>query len=331
MASDRSVVKNINGKRLWKDSLKDICEVARISLHNLVSSNTPPLPVCYSREFEKAALLLGKDEVLEMVSNDAEKHADHLKNTILKAKNRIHDAKEILQEFDGDVRRDIEEISSQFDLLNKEFGNEEKFSNFLRSAEALKEGSTRLVTNLSNVIEQISRQEAILGCLAKQIYEDPLTGTYNRRAWDKDLKELAESLKEDPNATFSMAIVDLDKFKDINDTHGHLVGDAVLQQFARLLKDHFKNKGTVYRYGGDEFAVLAPGVTLDEMIDLLELFRAKLKKSVFVIPNAKVQIKLTSSIGVAQWEKGLSIKEIIQIADEKLYNAKEAGRDCVKW
>ncbi len=331
MNSEVTSVKSIVGKKSWKDSLKDICEVARISLHNLVSTNTPPLPACYAREFERAAILLGKEKVLEMVIEDVEKQARHFRSTILKAKNRIKDARTILQKFDKDARRDVQEIEAQFVFLAKELSKEIRFAQFLKSAEALKEGSTKFVDNLSNVIEQISKQEMILGSLAKQIYEDPLTETFNRRAWDKDLQDLAESLKLDSDRIFTLAIVDLDKFKEINDTYGHLVGDAVLKQFARLLKDHFENTGTVYRYGGDEFAVIAPGFTLQETVNLLELFRSKLKKSVFVTQGGEVKIRLTSSIGVAQWEEGFSIKDVIQAADKKLYSAKKAGRDCIKF
>lgn len=328
-----TVVKQFVKKPTWKEALKDICEVARISLHNLVSSKTPPLPMCYANEFERAAILLGKDEVLELIREDYEKQDSRIKQAILKAKKRVGEAKDILKQFEEDIKDEIAALDTYYRELEGQTKSDPQadIQAFMISAKLLKDGGNKLMSDLTTVIGQITRQEELLGSLTKQVYEDPLTGVMNRRAWDKDLQEIEASITSYEDGTFTLVIVDLDKFKEINDSYGHLVGDAVLKQFARLLKEQFESSGTVYRYGGDEFAILSPGFGMDEIIPKLNAFRTRLKNSVFIANGGKVKIKLTASIGASQWNIGKTITQIIQEADKMLYEAKESGRDCIKY
>ncbi len=327
-----TVVKQFVKKPTWKEALKDICEVARISLHNIVASKTPPLPRCYANEFERTAILLGKDEVLALLREDYEKQDSRIKQAILKAKKRVGEAHHILKQFEEAVKNGLIGLENNFQKIEylAKVTPHDDIQAFLISAKLLKDGSNRLMSDLTSVIIQISRQEELLGSLTKQVYEDPLTGVMNRRAWDKDLQEVEASISSYGEGTFTLVIVDLDKFKEINDTHGHLVGDAVLKQFARLLREQFDSSGTVYRYGGDEFAILSPGFGMDEIIPKLNAFRTRLKNSVFTANGGKLKIKLTASIGASQWNSGKTINQIIQEADKMLYEAKGSGRDCIK-
>jgi len=127
----------------------------------------------------------------------------------------------------------------------------------------------------------------------------------------------------------ALVIADLDDFKNVNDSYGHPVGDAVLKQFAALLADHFASSGSVYRYGGEEFGIILPGFSGQEAAERLEVFRKRLKRAVFVAMNGEVKIRISASYGVAQWTGQENMKDVVSRADQMLYKAKKAGKDCI--
>jgi diguanylate cyclase (GGDEF)-like protein len=156
---------------------------------------------------------------------------------------------------------------------------------------------------------------------------DPLTGVGTRRVMEKALKaECSRASRY--NRHFSLAILDLDKFKEINDTSGHAVGDNALQHVARIMRENIREADVVItRYGGDEFVLLIPETKMDEARILLERLRERVENiSVPDIP------KLSISCGLAQWNNCLppdTPENLLSRADEALYEAKERGRNCV--
>jgi len=109
--------KSYPAEESWKDTLKDICEVARNSLHNLVSTGTPPLPRCYHQEFVQAADILKKQTILDMVRSDEDSQAVRFRRVILKARDRISDARKILSEFEEEARRNIAHLDNRIDTM----------------------------------------------------------------------------------------------------------------------------------------------------------------------------------------------------------------------
>ena len=335
MGNPSAACSSSHADEAWKDTLRDICEVARNSLHNLVSSGTPPLPRCYHQEFVQAADTLKKQDILEMVRSDEDKQAVRFRSVILKARDRISDARKILAQFEEEAKRNLAQLDKSIDEI--EFRLEHLPDNqkhgIVGSVKAMRESNSDFVENVSGILEKIGEQEGLLASLAKKVHEDPLTGIYNRRAWERDLDEIAsgmESDERDDNGCLTLVIADLDHFKNVNDSYGHPVGDAVLKQFASLLADHFSSSGSVYRYGGEEFGVILPGFTVKETVEGLEAFRKRLKRAVFVAMNGEVKIRISASFGVAQWTGKEYMKDVVSRADELLYAAKKAGRDCIK-
>ncbi|MFB6357056.1 MAG: GGDEF domain-containing protein, partial [bacterium] len=132
---------------------------------------------------------------------------------------------------------------------------------------------------------------------------------------------------------YTIAMIDIDKFKDFNDTYGHDSGDVVLKQVARLLESNAS--GTVYRFGGEEFTIVYPGYGLEEVEEELEQLRK-------VIANNKVEVtrksnratkllerKVTVSIGAAEREEDDTAEEVLNRADNALFKAKDEGRNTV--
>ncbi len=145
---------------------------------------------------------------------------------------------------------------------------------------------------------------------------DPLTGIANRR----NFLERLETLAEDPGQRFALLMLDLDDFKRINDEYGHLRGDDVLAQVARLLHDNIRETDRVARYGGEEFIILMPDTSLAKATALADRLRAM----VFEATPASV------SIGCAVREHGETAGAVLKRADDLLLSAKRTGKNAVR-
>lgn len=153
---------------------------------------------------------------------------------------------------------------------------------------------------------------------------DHLTGLYNRRYADAKLCEEYERSKR-YDTPFSVVLADIDYFKKINDEHGHAAGDIILQEMAKLIKDNVRPNDTVVRFGGEEFLVILPETTAKHATGFIERIRKLIEAFEFSAGGKKA----TTSFGVAEFDRKLSIEEIIKKADEALYASKEGGRNQV--
>lgn len=155
---------------------------------------------------------------------------------------------------------------------------------------------------------------------------DSLTGMQNRRYFDDALREYLEEFRR-IDKPIGLMILDLDHFKQVNDTHGHDVGDAVLKAVADCLKDFTRFHDVVARLGGEEFAVVAPNMDDDLLIKLAERIRKAISSLSIVAGN--VRIKVTTSVGLAVWDRRETVEDFYRRADRMLYEAKRMGRNRV--
>jgi diguanylate cyclase (GGDEF)-like protein len=163
--------------------------------------------------------------------------------------------------------------------------------------------------------------------LREESIRDPLTGLYNRRYLDDALEREFSRAKRD-NYPVGIIMMDIDHFKKVNDTYGHIVGDVVLQKLAQMLGAKFRREDIICRFGGEEFLVVMPETSANNAFEKIEDFRKDLEN--IVIEAAGQQIKLTISGGVAMYPfDGIVIDDIIQSADQAMYKAKAAGRNQV--
>ena len=174
-------------------------------------------------------------------------------------------------------------------------------------------------------VEELNKE---LKALRESAFVDHLTGVANRRRLDMALEQ--EIARAEQTGPLSFIIADLDRFKRLNDTFGHAVGDSVLKQFARILRENVKGKDVPARYGGEEFAVILPATNLLGARHVAEKIRQQLASRAFVISDTKQPLgTVTASFGVAEWQKGESMDDLVRRADEMLYHAKETGRNRV--
>lgn len=157
---------------------------------------------------------------------------------------------------------------------------------------------------------------------------DPLTGLANRRAFEERLDQVLNEADRF-GVPVSLLVVDLDHFKHVNDTWGHEAGDVVLRKVARLLSDGVRSVDTVARYGGEEIAILLPQTSLSGSVELAErLCRAIAART---IPVASTEISVSASFGVASYPEAVATRDaLFPAADRALYEAKNAGRNCVR-
>jgi diguanylate cyclase (GGDEF)-like protein len=157
---------------------------------------------------------------------------------------------------------------------------------------------------------------------------DGLTGLDNRRYLEQQL-DMMYAHSERLGEPLSVVICDLDRFKSVNDTYGHAAGDAVLKQFAMILKREAREIDRVARYGGEEFVILLPGTVLDAAVTFAERVRKGIEGHTFTFDGGTLQ--RTASFGVAAWPhpKIGNCDGILRAADDALYVAKETGRNRV--
>jgi len=177
-------------------------------------------------------------------------------------------------------------------------------------------GTVHDVTEVVNLREEL-KQKAIV---------DQLTGLYNRRYLFEQLEQYF-SLHKRHGQQYSLVIIDIDYFKKVNDTYGHQVGDFVLNHFATFLKENVRTTDLVARYGGEEFVVVFHEVALLDASETIDRMRMDIEEMIVRYDN--LELRYTFSAGVVNFEEVESLDEVVSLADERLYGAKETGRNKV--
>lgn len=166
--------------------------------------------------------------------------------------------------------------------------------------------------------------------LFERVDRDALTGLYNRQAFGETINRImhpargARGRRKDREHVYWLGILDIDHFKNVNDRHGHLIGDEVLLLFARLMRDTFRYEDRLFRYGGEEFIVLLEGANGDSAQQVFERFRLAVETARF--PQ---DTRITVSIGYTEISHEGLPSDVIDRADRALYVAKNSGRNQV--
>ena len=192
------------------------------------------------------------------------------------------------------------------------------------------ERNRTLEQQISSSAMRIAKLRQSLANVKQEATTDALTGIANRRAFDAKLKRNVTLARTEPSSLISVLLLDVDHFKQFNDSYGHRTGDLVLRLVARLLSDNIKGRDTVARYGGEEFAVLLAGADLKAAATVARQICVGLASKDLVVRGSRQAIgRVTISIGVAQFRPGDSVTNLVERADGALYKAKETGRNRV--
>lgn len=185
-----------------------------------------------------------------------------------------------------------------------------------------------VIVLLFRVKTLIKRLSASRDELERQALTDPMTKLFNRRYLSEVTKPLLELMYRN-SSKLSVILLDIDKFKQINDTYGHQIGDDVIIELAETLQTYTRKSDIICRFGGEEFLILLPETTMDGALSLAEVLRLEVEKLVMVFAQ-NIELRFTISIGVSTVEKGeQTLDGVITRADSALYAAKENGRNKV--
>ena len=175
----------------------------------------------------------------------------------------------------------------------------------------------------------IAMDNAILfGQIQEIARTDEMTGLLNRRAlFEIGKYEISRSNRL--NHSIAVVMMDLDNYKEINDTHSHIIGDKVLREISRLLQKNLRNIDIIGRYGGDEYVIIMPETNLAKSVKAMERIRQNTDKTMIKVDNLSFHV--TACFGITYHEGELpSLEKMIEEADKAMYEAKNSGRNCVR-
>lgn len=165
--------------------------------------------------------------------------------------------------------------------------------------------------------------------LKEMAFRDGLTGLYNHSLLIEFFEKEFNQRKYKSNS-ISFLMLDIDHFKQVNDTYGHLTGDIILKHVANILTESTRTDDIVGRYGGEEFGIVLPDTDASTALLISERIRQAIKNNPFDMDTEKIQITLSCGVYSTNWEEAITCIEIIRRADDALYQAKQNGRDRVE-
>ena len=269
-------------------------------------------------------------------------YAVYVKHLIDPAERAVMTARSGLLGLVAEVRGkvvDVEHKTSVFD------GELTRFHDSLAAAHTVEElqgtvgamqAQTRKVSkSFSAITQQLAQSEKEAERLADELkavreeaMTDALSGLFNRRGFDVELERLAA--KAGGGGRLALILIDIDNFKNVNDTYGHPFGDAVIAGVGRFIQESVGAAGAAARYGGEEYAVLLPGRSLDAAQELAQRIRQKVEQGKIKRRKDDEAVGgITISAGVAAWRAGDDPAAFIERADQALYAAKRGGRNQV--
>lgn len=232
----------------------------------------------------------------------------------------------------GEVTRYQDALAGYAEQLSGEINQDtlrHLVADMSKDTESVRASGDQLCVQLEESRREAEQLRKDLEVARREATIDALTGLANRKAFDEALHELTTRAGA-AGAEYCLIMADIDRFKHINDTYGHLLGDKVIKFVAKTLRDSVKGKDLAARFGGEEFAVLLPDTALDGALALAENIRAAIETGRLVRSDTREPMEAFSiSIGVARFRGGDSPTMLVARADEALYRAKEGGRNRV--
>ena len=331
------------------DSLEKASEYMRIVLQLLGKHNIPVTPPNYAIWYNYVA---GKNKKLNKAIDEIVKE----KKTFTGEINQylyltyVDEDTGMIEKVRSDIKMILSELLQQISSTEGEFTNYEEalhtYSKRLETTEdakgiqtiieyilaqtkAMEDSGRSLKKRLEKRAKEVETLRKNLEEVKKEANIDPLTGIANRRLFDKTLAEEMANAQES-KLFLSLVILDIDHFKRVNDTYGHLVGDSVLKVIAGILKNHVKGQDTVARFGGEEFAIILPETPIHGAFSVADKIRSAVEKSRLTKKTTGELLgNVTISAGISLYRNSESVNFFIQRADAALYRSKENGRNKV--
>ncbi|MCK5539794.1 MAG: GGDEF domain-containing protein [Deltaproteobacteria bacterium] len=307
-----------------------VARVAKKTLHHMVEHRIPMLPDIYSRHFYRylSSTDLESQEIVE------EQQQGDLKEVLSQQNQGLF----VIRQLAAMIDRLDQVTVTHTDQLDNHILNlkaTDKISDLTQLKEDINKELSLVVDNNNEIHDNIVDAQETVKRLQSKMEEvadmatiDELTGLYNRRALFSRLME-EHSRAERYGQGFSILMIDIDDFKDVNDEHGHQVGDGILKGLGAFLRKNLRDSDFPARFGGEEFICLLPSTDIEHAIQAGNKIRELLSKSTLSSKKKDVTLQITVSIGIATFTSGDDIDDLIKRADDALYLAKRQGKNRI--
>ena len=338
-------------KNPYSDRYEQACEHLRLALALLSERKLAPSPLNYRLGYDYVA---GNDEALkaafdETCAGQCPPGDDHMwslyRQTYIEDEDALEAMRRALRQIIAGIQQDFrragDSLGGYIETLNRfsELLDDppESAADMASEVDRVLDDTRRTEQNqlqLSHELSHISAEVESLRRELEQVKEesmtDGLTGISNRKAFDAVLEHTIHTARE-TGVDFCVLLIDIDHFKLVNDTYGHLVGDKVLRFAAATIKRMVRGKDMVARYGGEEFALILPDTDLDGATTVAEHIRKTVSAGDLKDKSGSSSYgRITVSIGLAQFSPSDLPNKLIERADRALYLAKEHGRNRVE-
>ncbi len=302
----------------WADTLNDIVASVASSLKRMDEEK---------RELEAFIINVTEQlgEITEVIAEDHRDHQCDHKDALslhefvqqgMSLMQQNFQTSNSLQQLKREITKNIEHIRG---------GVNDFVDRFNQRHEATEERNQKLTQQLSRMEQETHELQAMLNENRAKLLYDALTGVYSRMAYDERIQQ-EWSRWNRYQTPFSYAILDIDHFKQINDTYGHSAGDKALKIIAQLMQQYLRDSDCVFRIGGEEFVLLLTETSAQSANKLVAKLRDAIAESSIHFKGEPV--RLTLSAGITETRDGDTIETIYERADAALYKAKHSGRNC---
>lgn len=332
----------------YQQSPSESAELLRLALPKMSRLGSGYHPVSYAVWYEYVAgiNLTLKDRVDRLVADGAPLSDDHTYSVYrecivepwgAQAAKVNQGLQEAIKDFAGtagEVKGQLGSFDSSLEKFSFALGSEDdedpaRRETLLRESLGLRTGLSALQVELDESQRTIVRLQADLARLENDALTDPLTGLYNRRGLDVAFERWLRAVAGGETSC-SVVLIDIDNFKSVNDTFGHLFGDQVIRGIAATLRNHARGDDLVARYGGEEFVLVMPHASVTEASENAERLRSLIERSAIRRRGQNETVAhVTVSAGVTALARGDTLDTLLARADHALYSAKNDGRNRV--
>lgn len=259
----------------------------------------------------------------EIISHSlhSEEFSEIVDNLILYIDNWIKAAQNKSDSISAEVEK-VSQLSTAQEMIDR------LKSNVLPAIASYQSETNALQEQIQDSSAEIMRLKKELDKATAIAKTDELTNIPNRRGFNEIIENMMKEANE-KQSSFALLVLDIDFFKKVNDTYGHLVGDSILRYLAKSLHNETKGKDSIARIGGEEFVAILPSTSYDSALKLANTIREKIASRPLHVKNNANPITLTISIGVAMFQLNETLDSLFTRADKCLYMAKSNGRNRV--
>jgi diguanylate cyclase len=237
----------------------------------------------------------------------------------------LHELESWTSEYSGNVNEYQVKLDKLSQAVGASAGNSQAENRVVLLLQQIMSNNDKLKDRLDAAERQLEKQTRQIESYLTEARTDSLTGLFNRRAFDQKLEELFIGYRNG-GRSFVVVLIDIDKFKSINDNHGHQAGDKVLKQLAQTLRTELDQAVIVSRFGGEEFSVIMNG-PLRFAADRMNEVRKRIAKT--PMDTGETLMEVTISVGLSEPREDLVVGPVLRRADESLFTAKNIGRNRV--